>query len=79
MVALSQHRGDLDSYGIIMEVMYGGGGTSLSAVKPCGMGITPSKALNMYGSPYLTISYLLRDEQRNLEDNSQIWIGDIGC
>ena len=62
MVALSQHRGDFDGHGAIMEVMYGGGGIPLSAVRPCGMGITSRKALDMYESPHLTISYLLRGE-----------------
>ena len=62
MVALGQHRGDLDGHGTITEVMYGGGGTSLSAVRLFGMGVTPKKALDMYGSPHLTIPYLLRGE-----------------
>ena len=46
----------------IIRFMHGGGGTPLSAVRPCGMDITPRKALDMYGSLYLTISYLLRAE-----------------
>ena len=57
-----------------MEVMHGG--TKLSAVRLCGMGVTPRKAFDMYGSPHLTIPYLLKDEQGNLEDKSQAWIGD---
>ena len=76
MVVLSQYRGDLDGHGVIVGIMYGSGGTSLSAVRPCGMGITPKKALDMYGSPYLTIPYLLRGEQEDLEDKSRAWIGD---
>ena len=76
MVALGQHRGDLDGHGAIMEVMHGGGGTPLSAVRPCGMDITPRKALDMYGSPHLTISYLLKGEQGDLEDKSRAWIGN---
>ena len=79
MVALSQHRGDLNGHEAIMGVMYDGGGTPLSTVRSCGMGVTPRKALDMYGSPHLTIPYLLRDEQRDLQDKSQGWIGDIGC
>ena len=55
LVALCQHRGDLDGHGAIMEVMHGGGGTPLSAIKPCRMGVIPKKALDMYGSPHLTI------------------------
>ena len=62
MVAFSQHRSDLDGHGAIMRIIHGGGGTLLSTVKPCEVGVTPKKALNMYGSPHLTIPYLLRDE-----------------
>ena len=79
MVALNQHRGDLDGHGAIMEVMHGGRETPQSAVRPCGMDVTLMKALDMYGSPHLTILYLLRDEQGDLEDKSQGWIGDIEC
>ena len=70
MVALRQHRGDLDGHGAIVGVIHGGGETPLSAVRLCGMAVTPKKALDMYGSPHLTISYLLRNEQGNLEDKS---------
>ena len=76
MVALHQHRGDLDGHGAIMEFMHGGGWTPLSVVRPCGKGVTPKKAFDMYGSLHLTIPYLLRGEKRNLEDKSQAWIGD---
>ena len=62
MVALCQHRGDLDGHGAIIGVMHGGGETPLSTVRPCGMGVTPRKALDMYKSPHLTILYLLRGE-----------------
>ena len=79
MEALSQHRGNLDGHETIMGVMHGGGGTSLSAVRPCGMDITLRKALDMYGSPHLTIPYLLRGEQGDLEYKSYVGIGDIGC
>ena len=75
-MALRQHRGDLGDHGAIIEVMHGGGETPLSAVRPCGMGVTPTKALDMYGSPHLTILYLLRGEQGDLEVKSQAWIGD---
>ena len=76
MVALCQHCGDLDGHGAIMEFMRGGSGTPLSAVRPYGMDVTSRKALDIYGSSHLTILYLLRDEQGNLEDKSQAWIGD---
>ena len=55
-----------------MGVMHGGGETPLSAVRPCGMGVTPRKALDMYGSPHLTILYLLRGEQEDFEDKSRV-------
>ena len=61
-MALGQHRGDLYGYGAIMEVMHGGGGIPLSVVRLCGMDVTPRKALDMYGSPHLTIPYLLRGQ-----------------
>ena len=70
-MALGQHRGDLDGHGAIMGVMHSGGETPLSAVRSCGMDVTPRKALDIYGSSYLTISYLLRGEQGNLEDKSR--------
>ena len=76
MVALGQHRGDLDDHGAIMGVMHGGSETPLSVVRPCGMGVTPRKALDMYGSLRLTIPYLLRGEQGDLEDKSRAWIDD---
>ena len=78
MVALRQHRGDLGGHGAIMEVMHGGGETPLSAVRPCGMGVTPKKALDMYGSPHLTILYLLRGEQGDLEENVATFGGECG-
>ena len=34
--------------------------TPLSAVRLCGMGVPPSEALDMSGSSYLIIGYLLR-------------------
>ena len=41
--------------------------TPLSAVRPCGMGVPPSEALDMSGSPHLTIGYLLRIGYGDLE------------
>ena len=78
-MVLDQHRSDLDGHGVIMGVIYGGGGTPLRAVRLCGMGVTLKKALDMYGSLHLTIPYLLKGEQGDLKDKSQGWIGDIGC
>ena len=45
----------------------GGEETPLSAVRPCGMRVPPSGALDMSGSPHLTIGYLLRIGYRDLE------------
>ena len=42
------------------EVTGGGEETPLSAVKPCGMGVPPSEALDMSDSLHLTIGYLLK-------------------
>ena len=70
-MALDQHCGDLEGHGAIIGIMHGGGRTPLSAVRPYGMGVTPRKALDIYRSPYLTIPYLLRDEQGDFEDKSQ--------
>ena len=78
MVALGQYRGDLDGNGAIMGVMHSSGGIPLSAIRPCGMDVIPGKALDMYGSPHLTIPYLLRGEQGGLENKSHAGIGDIG-
>ena len=72
MVTLGQHLGDLDGHGDQAWWQW----TPLSVVNPYKMGVTPRKALDMYGSPYLTISYLLRSKQGDLEDKSQAWIGD---
>ena len=76
-MALRQHCGDWGDHGAIVGVMHGGRETPLSAVRPLGMGVTPRKALDMYGSPHLTILYLLKDEQGDFEDKSRVWIGDI--
>ena len=79
MLAFGQHRGNLDGHGVIIRVMHGGGGIPSSAVRPCGMDVTFNMALDMCESLHLTIPYLLRGEQGNLEDKFQGWIGDIGC
>ena len=59
-----------------MGVMHGGGEIPLSAVRPCGMGVTSRKTMDMYGSPHLTILYLLRGEQGDFKNMSRVWIGD---
>ena len=47
-MALCRHRGDLDGHGAVIEVMHGGSEIPLSVVRPCGMGVIPRKALDMY-------------------------------
>ena len=48
-----------DSRGTV-GVVGGGEETPPSAVRPSGVGVPPSRALDMRGSPHLTIGYLLR-------------------
>ena len=48
----------------------GGEETPLSAVRPCGMGVPSSEALDMRRSPHLTIGYLLRIGCRDLESQA---------
>ena len=48
----------------------GGEETPLSLVRPCGMGVPPSEALDMSGSPYLTIGYPLRIGCGDLESQA---------
>ena len=49
------------------RVMDGIEETPISVVRPCGMGVPPSEALHMSGSPHPTISYLLRIGCRDFE------------
>ena len=49
------------------EITGGGEETPLSTVKSCEMGVPPSEALDMSGSPHLTIGYLLRIRCGDLE------------
>ena len=49
------------------RVTGGGEETPLSVVRPYGMGVPPSEALDMSGSLYLTIGYLLRIGYEDLE------------
>ena len=62
MVSSLQHHGDPGR-----PRDHGGKETPLSAVRPSGMEVSPSEALDMTGSPHLTISYLLRIGCGNLE------------
>ena len=63
MVSSLRHHGDPGR----LRVTGGGEETPLSAVRPCGMGVPPSGALDMSGSPHLTIGYLLRIGYGDLE------------
>ena len=45
-----------------MGVTCGGEETLLNTIRLCGMGIPPNEALEMNGSLYLTIHYLLAGE-----------------
>ena len=49
------------------RVTGGGKEIPLNAVRPCGMGVPPKEALDMDGSLYLTIGYLLRIGCEDLE------------
>ena len=44
--------------------------TPLSGVRPCGMGVPPSEALDISKSPHLTIGYLLRIRCGDLESQA---------
>ena len=59
MVALGQHRGDLDGHEAVIGVMHGGSGTPLSAVRLCGMGVTPKKVV----APLASASSLVHSSQ----------------
>ena len=50
------------SHEFIIEIMDGGRDATLSIVRPCGMDVLPSGALDMSGSLNLTIDYLLKGE-----------------
>ena len=46
-----------------MRVIYSGGGTPLSVVRACEIGVTSNMGLDMCGSPILTIFYLLKGKR----------------
>ena len=48
--------------------------TLLNAVRPYGMKVPSSRALNISKSLHLTISYLLIGEQKDLESKSCSWM-----
>ena len=57
-------RDHLDGLGATLWVMGGGEEIPPSAVRPRGKGVPPSRALDISGSPYLTIGYLLMEGSR---------------
>ena len=67
MVSLLWHCGEPEAQEATMWIMGKGEETSLSAVRPCEMGVPPNEALDTSESPHLTIGYLLRVKCRDLE------------
>ena len=57
-----------------MKVTGGGKYTFLTAIRLYKMGVPPKETLDMAGSPYPTIGYLLRSECDNLESKSHSWM-----
>ena len=58
---LLEHAHPSDQKAII-EFTSGSEETPLNAVRPCGMEAPPNEALDMNGSSYLIIGYLLKSE-----------------
>ena len=59
VVSPCQHCGDLRGQKANMEIMGVGNETPLSAIRLCGMGISPSGAFDVKKSPHLIIGHLL--------------------
>ena len=57
-----------------MKVTSGSEETSLSVGRWWWMEVPPNEALDMSGSLHLTISYLLKDKQKDLESKSYGWL-----
>jgi hypothetical protein len=57
VVSLLQHLRDVGDLGVTMGVMGGGVVTPLSAIRLCGRKSATKRALDMFGSPHLTIGY----------------------
>ena len=77
VVILCLHCGDLSGYEITTGVIGGSRQTLPNVIRPCRMIVLQSGPLDMSRSLYLTISYLLKDERKDLESKSQGWIGNI--
>ena len=70
MVSSLQYCGDQKDQRVTTRISGGGEETLLSEIKPCGMEIPPSEALDTSKSRHLTMGYLLRDEHGDLEFQS---------
>ena len=78
MVSILWHYSDLSRQKITIVVTSGSEEVLLSMVRPmCGMGVLSSEALDISGSPYLTIDYLLTYEQEDLESKFCGWLVKI--
>ena len=60
MVFLCQHYANLSGQGMTIGIMGGDEETLFSMIRVCGMGVPPTRALNMSERPHLTIDYLLQ-------------------
>ena len=61
---------NLDGHGVTIEIIYGGIETLLSIVRLCRMDVIPNLAFDACESPHQTISYLPKDDERDLESKS---------
>ena len=50
-----------------IKILCGSEEMPLNAIRLCGMGVVPSRILNMSESLYITINYSLRDKYEDLE------------
>ena len=66
VVSSFRHQSDPDDLGVITRITGGGVVTPLSAVRPCGVGSATKWALDMCGSPHLTMGYLPRGYRRGV-------------
>ena len=62
MVSSCQYYGNPRGQEATIGIMGGDEETPLSAIRPCQMEVLPNKVLNLSGSLYLIIGYLLKGE-----------------
>ena len=67
MVSSHSYHNKLGGHGATMGIIGNGVEIQLNALRLRGIGISPSRALDMSRNPLLTISYLLRDEYKRFE------------